>query len=116
MKSVAFSQRIATRIGGGLPMKRTRIACGISFALCSAAALIAQEAARAQEQVIVTAQRREQNLQEAPISMVAITGESLDAGLLRLMLACCRASRVVYLDVGDFIAGSSFESTVGGKS
>ena len=49
----------------------------ISAAIFQATHGIAQEAA-ALEEILVTAQRREQNLQEVPISVSAFTGDSLE--------------------------------------
>jgi len=38
----------------------------------------AQEEGRGLEEIVVTAQRREQDLQEVPVSIVALTGENLE--------------------------------------
>ena len=62
-------------------MKLHPLACGVAAAICATTFTtsdsLAQEAG-AQETLIVTAQRREQDLQEVPISMVAITGETME--------------------------------------
>ncbi len=49
----------------------------ISAALLNAAPVVAQNAAPGLEEVVVTAQRREQNLQEVPISVTAFGGAEL---------------------------------------
>jgi iron complex outermembrane receptor protein len=65
----------------GRQMKISRVHAAVVAALAGASALggqsaFAQDAAL--EEIVVTATRREQNLQEVPISIVAVTGESLE--------------------------------------
>lgn len=57
-------------------MKSLTLWCGVALALGSSAVVLAQEGQL--EEVIVTSQRRTQDLQEVPISIVAITGEGLE--------------------------------------
>jgi iron complex outermembrane receptor protein len=60
-------------------MKITKVHAAVSAAL--AGAVVFQPTASAQEgleEIVVTATRREQNLQEVPISIVAITGDNLE--------------------------------------
>ena len=56
---------------------RTPIASGVVLALASPA-LMAQEDSFAIEEVVVTAQKRTENLQDVPISIQALGGERLD--------------------------------------
>ena len=56
---------------------RTPIATGIVLALASPA-LLAQDGALAIEEVIVTAQKRSENLQDVPISIQALGSEAID--------------------------------------
>ncbi len=55
----------------------------IVLAPLTAIPVLAQEGAVALEEVIVTAQRREQNLQEVPISITAFSGETLAKANIR---------------------------------
>ncbi len=56
---------------------RTPIAAGVVLALASPA-LMAQEKSFAIEEVVVTAQKRSENLQDVPISIQALGGEALE--------------------------------------
>ncbi len=56
---------------------RTPIAAGVVLALASPA-LMAQEDSFAIEEVVVTAQKRSENLQDVPISIQALGGEALE--------------------------------------
>jgi len=65
-------------------MKPTKMKVAVFTALAGASSMIipgqyalAQEA-RGLEEIVVTAQRREQDLQEVPVSIVALTGETLE--------------------------------------
>ena len=51
----------------------------ILFAAIAAVGLPASGSAQVLEEVIVTAQKREQNLQEIPISVTALTGDQMNA-------------------------------------
>ncbi len=55
---------------------RTSVATGVVLALASPA-LLAQEGAFSIEEIIVTAQKRAENLQDVPISIQAMGGETL---------------------------------------
>jgi iron complex outermembrane receptor protein len=62
-------------------MKVTRVHAAVVAALTGVGGLAISTAAVAQEgleEIVVTATRREQNLQEVPISIVAITGDNLE--------------------------------------
>src|SRR5215510_4115669 len=65
-------------IGGS--MKVNKVHAAVVAALTGASGLTYQTAFAQEglEEIVVTATRREQNLQEVPISIVAITGESLE--------------------------------------
>src|SRR5690606_25363457 len=67
-------------INRGKSMKVSRVHVAIVAALTGAGGLGCQSAALAQEleEIVVTATRREQNRQEMPISIVAVTGEGLE--------------------------------------
>jgi iron complex outermembrane receptor protein len=62
-------------------MKVNKVHAAVVAALAGAGSGLTYQAAYAQEgleEIVVTATRREQNLQEIPISIVAITGENLE--------------------------------------
>ena len=66
-------------------MKLNKVYAAVAGALSGVAVVVPAHRAFAQqeglEEIVVTATRREQNLQEVPVSIVAITGdESRDAG------------------------------------
>ncbi len=50
----------------------------LSAAVLNVTPVLAQESAGVLEEVIVTAQRREQNLQEVPVSVTAFSGATLE--------------------------------------
>ncbi|MBT8079057.1 MAG: TonB-dependent receptor, partial [Gammaproteobacteria bacterium] len=51
---------------------------GVTLALC-VAAVPATSMAQVLEEIVVTAEKREQNLQEVPVSVTALTGQQIDA-------------------------------------
>ncbi len=64
-------------------MKRTTLSMAVAAALGGSAAALAPQLTGAQEaggleEIVVTATRREQDLQEVPVSIVAITGDNLE--------------------------------------
>ena len=61
-------------------MNVTKLHAAVIAALAGTAALTSQPIAAQEglEEIVVTATRREQNLQEVPISIVAITGDNLE--------------------------------------
>ena len=62
-------------------MELKKIHVGVVAALTGVAGLVASQPTVAQEgleEIVVTATRREQNLQEVPVSIVAITGDNLE--------------------------------------
>ena len=54
------------------------VAAAVAAALVPSARLLAQS--ERLEEILVTAQRREQSLQDVPISVTAITGEAIEQG------------------------------------
>jgi iron complex outermembrane receptor protein len=58
---------------------RTRLACGTALIFASAIFGVAQAQDAAVEEVVVTAQKRAENVQDVPISVTAFSGETLDA-------------------------------------
>src|SRR5688572_4774201 len=69
-----------TESNWGLLMKVNKVHAAVVAALTGASGLTYQTAFAQEglEEIVVTATRREQNLQEVPISIVAITGENLE--------------------------------------
>ena len=55
----------------------------IASILAAPAGVLAQDNSGGLEEIVVTAQRREQNLQEVPISVSAFSGEQLDKSNIR---------------------------------
>ncbi|XOV82595.1 MAG: TonB-dependent receptor [bacterium] len=53
------------------------LSCACGFSLAAPAALTAETDARGMEEVIVTAQRREQSLQDVPVSVGVVTAETI---------------------------------------
>src|SRR5690606_13259262 len=90
-------------------MSSMSLRAAVAAALASAATAevgVAQEGSNlALEEVVVTATRREQNLQEVPVSIVAITGDNLELqGLDSLE------------DVGNYIPNLNIQGGGGGTS
>ena len=54
------------------------VAASVAAAIAASAGAQAQQAADGLEEVVVTAQFREQNLQATPIAITAVTGEMLE--------------------------------------
>jgi outer membrane receptor protein involved in Fe transport len=91
-------------------MKFTKIHAAVSAAL--AGAVVYQPTASAQEgleEIVVTATRREQNLQEVPISIVAITGDNLEMrGIDNLEEVSQGVPNVVITGGGGGTGGANF--------
>jgi iron complex outermembrane recepter protein len=65
-----------------MPNKCAAFVCACNVALMASPSLYAQTAASGSDQIeeiVVTAQKREQNLQKVPISVTAVSGEMLEA-------------------------------------
>jgi iron complex outermembrane receptor protein len=92
-------------------MKVTKIHAAVVAALTGASGLTYQ-AAHAQdalEEIVVTAMRREQNLQEVPVSIVAITGDNLQMrGLDNLEEVSQGVPNVVITGGGGGTGGTNF--------
>jgi len=83
VKSARSNHSIFIKIKGGEFMKLSKMKIAMLTAIAGAGSFVvpgqlalAQEE-RGLEEIVVTAQRREQDLQEVPVSIVALTGESL---------------------------------------
>ena len=91
-------------------MKVSRLHAAITAAL--AGAVVLPPSASAQEgleEIVVTATRREQNLQEVPISIVAITGENLEMrGLDTIEDVAHSVPNVVIMGGGGGTGGTNF--------
>ena len=86
-------------------MRRVTALAVISVLGLQAMQAQAQEAGATLEEIVVTAQRREQNLQDVPISIIALTGAMLEeAGI--------RDPR----DLQTFVPGMQFQSGTAGRS
>ena len=87
---------------------RTPVAAGVVLALASPA-LMAQEDTFAIEEVIVTAQKRSQNMQDVPISIQALGGEAIEELNLMNFLDYTKMLPSVAMEYnGATGAGSSF--------
>ncbi|HUQ53745.1 MAG TPA: TonB-dependent receptor [Gammaproteobacteria bacterium] len=74
---MAFMKRPRDARGGGLyTAQRTLLATAIASSLCLPASVLAQEGL---EEIVVTARFREENLQQTPLAITAITGDMLEA-------------------------------------
>lgn len=58
-------------------IRKTKLSCAIASALVANTALIAGATAAQLEEVVVTASKRAENLQDVPISVATLTGDSL---------------------------------------
>jgi iron complex outermembrane receptor protein len=74
-----------------------RLGLMISMVLASLTAMpvLAQEADGALEEIMVTAQRREQNPQDVPVSITAFTGEQLERSNIKEASQYLNLSRIV---------------------
>src|SRR5688572_7702429 len=85
----------------------TRLAMLASASLFAITAVLpakAQQVSGGFEEIIVTAQRREQNLQDVPISIMAVTGEQLQA------MKIDKVADISALAPGLFASGSRGDS------
>lgn len=93
-------------------MKVNRVHAAVVAALAGAGSGLTYQAAYAQEgleEIVVTATRREQNLQEVPISIVAITGENLEMrGIDNLEEVSMGVPNVVITGGGGGTGGTNF--------
>ena len=62
----------------GFPHLLLRI-CGLALLITPASALPAESSGTVIEEIIVTAQKREENLQDTPVSVTAFTGDTIEA-------------------------------------
>jgi iron complex outermembrane receptor protein len=73
---------LSSTISKGARSSRRRLACMsasvVAIALCAPAAALAQDDGVGLQEVIVTAQKREQRLQDVPASVTAISSESME--------------------------------------
>src|SRR5688500_2999948 len=101
--------RVILSIGGS--MKVNRVHAAVVAALTGAGGLTYQTASAQEglEEIVVTATRREQNLQEVPISIVAITGDNLEMrGLDNLEELSQGVPNVVITGGGGGTGGTNF--------
>jgi iron complex outermembrane receptor protein len=101
---------LAQRVGGG-QMRTNSIHVAVVAALAgvSGAAVDSAWAQGALEEVVVTATRRAENLQDVPISVVAITGDNLESrGLDSLERVSQGVPNVVITGGGGGTGGTSF--------
>lgn len=84
-------------------LKTAAVVGTISAALTSSATTFAEEADIGLEEIVVTAQKREQNLQDVPISVSALSADMLEAN---------RITSVI--DLGSVAPGLTARNTTGG--
>ena len=92
-------------------MKVNKLHAAVVAALTGASGLVYQAASAQEglEEIVVTATRREQNLQEVPISIVAITGENLEMrGIDNLEEVSQGVPNVVITGGGGGTGGTNF--------
>src|SRR5688572_25167471 len=87
-----------------------------SFSAGQPTAVLAQEAGQSRpgvlEEIVVTARKREENVQDVPISIAAFTGEQLDFLGVEDLSDIDRIAPNVQFDGTAAVSGSSVASTV----